>query len=77
MVNYDFLFRLFLNCSDVFIFVYRQLAGEDVPQDWQGGMNVTYKFGNTFKNQGWCVEYITIHNKDPCVSKFFPFIFTM
>lgn len=31
----------------------RQLDGKVVPSDWRGGMNVTYKFGNSFNNQGW------------------------
>lgn len=31
----------------------RQLGGEAVPATWQGGMDVTYRFGNGFNTTGW------------------------
>ena len=31
----------------------RQMAGVEVPVGWRGGMNVTYRFGDSFKTQGW------------------------
>lgn len=35
------------------IHLMRNLSGEAVPKEWQGGMNVTYKFGNGFATEGW------------------------
>ncbi|KAL4238330.1 hypothetical protein ACF0H5_003040 [Mactra antiquata] len=29
------------------------LAGEEVHDSWRGGMNVTYKYGDAFTNNGW------------------------
>ena len=31
----------------------RQMSGDSVPEDWKGGMNVTYTFGGSFKTPGW------------------------
>ncbi|XP_053398140.1 N-acetylated-alpha-linked acidic dipeptidase 2-like [Mercenaria mercenaria] len=31
----------------------RKLGGEMVPENWRGGMNVTYRFGNSFQTSGW------------------------
>lgn len=30
-----------------------EMAGEEVPNEWRGGMNVTYRFGGSFKTPGW------------------------
>ena len=35
-----------------FIF-FRQMSGDTVPDDWRGGMTVTYRFGGSFKTPGW------------------------
>ncbi|WAR19930.1 NALD2-like protein [Mya arenaria] len=40
------------------------LAGGVVPEDWRGKMNVTYRFGDAFQNQGWKARiFITTHSK--------------
>ncbi|XP_052768673.1 N-acetylated-alpha-linked acidic dipeptidase 2-like [Mya arenaria] len=42
----------------------RSLAGGVVPEDWRGKMNVTYRFGDAFQNQGWKARiFITTHSK--------------
>ncbi|XP_053398009.1 N-acetylated-alpha-linked acidic dipeptidase 2-like [Mercenaria mercenaria] len=35
------------------IHLMRNLGGGAVPQNWQGGMNVTYRFGDGFRTTGW------------------------
>lgn len=35
------------------IHLMRSLSGGEVPAEWQGGMNVTYQFGNGFNTSGW------------------------
>ena len=32
---------------------YRQMRGREVPKEWRGGMNVTYRVGGHFKKTGW------------------------
>jgi len=31
----------------------RSLGGEEVPEDWRGKMNATYRFGDGFQTPGW------------------------
>ena len=32
---------------------FRQLGGEDVPEEWKGALNISYKLGGTLINNGW------------------------
>ncbi|XP_041371335.1 glutamate carboxypeptidase 2-like [Gigantopelta aegis] len=34
----------------------REMADQEVPPDWRGGINITYRFGSKFKNQAWKIE---------------------
>ncbi|XP_053400841.1 N-acetylated-alpha-linked acidic dipeptidase 2-like isoform X2 [Mercenaria mercenaria] len=47
------------------IHLMRELVGEEVPEDWRGGMNVTYRFGNGFKAPKWRAHIkVTTSNKN-------------
>ena len=50
------------------------MSGETVPDEWQGGMNVTYTFGGSFKTPGWYLMlYYALVNGD--VNILFPLVF--
>lgn len=40
-----------------FLMSSRQMAGDEVPVQWRGGMNTTYRFGGSFKTAGWYSVY--------------------
>ncbi|XP_041370396.1 putative N-acetylated-alpha-linked acidic dipeptidase [Gigantopelta aegis] len=34
----------------------REMAGQEVPPEWRGGINITYRFGSKFKNPAWKIQ---------------------
>ncbi|XP_071962718.1 N-acetylated-alpha-linked acidic dipeptidase 2-like [Antedon mediterranea] len=42
----------------------RELDGEDVPEEWRGKLNVTYKFGQTFKNPNRKIKLKVLSKKE-------------
>lgn len=47
----------------VFSLSSRQMAGDEVPVQWRGGMNTTYRFGGSFKTAGWYSVYHVPNSK--------------
>lgn len=47
------------SCTRMFIAFTSYMGGDEVPESWRGGINITYKFGGPLKNAGWWVSYQT------------------